>query len=175
MSIQSRRPMTRMCKGPHQPASLTPRVAYCLSLGWSNNPKGQSREEKTNTAQPWQCCVNFRSFSSLIPHWVLSYSEECLQQGLLGEQEASSLILTEQSPPIHLTSAHAFKDFSLHAPLTPLPLLAQGPLHHFALRSVYYLNSSDVWFFLLKVETVLVHGLVEWEEFDACIAPVYPV
>lgn len=113
MSFQSRRPMTHTCKGPHQPASLIPRVAYCLSLEWNNNPKGHSREEKTNMAQPWQCCVNFRrSFSSLIPHLVLSYSEECPQQGLLGEWEASSMILTVWSSPIHLTSARAFKDFS---------------------------------------------------------------
>lgn len=37
--------------------------------------------------------------------------------------------------PVHLTSVHAFKDFSLCALLTLLPLLAQGPLHQFALHS----------------------------------------
>lgn len=48
------------------------------------------------------------------------------------------MILTLLSFPIHLTSAHAFKDFFLHVPLTLFPLFARGPLHHFALHSVYY-------------------------------------
>lgn len=43
-----------------------------------------------------------------------------------------------RSSPVHLTSAYALKDFSLHAPVTLLPLLAQGPFHHVALHSVCY-------------------------------------
>lgn len=45
-------------------------------------------------------------------------------------------------------------------------------IHYFAFHSAYYLNFSNIWFFLPKLETVLMHGLVGWEDFDA---PVFPV
>lgn len=85
------------------------------------------------------CILGGVSAPSFHIWFILSYSKQCLQQVSLGKQEASSIIWTVQSSPVHLTSAHAFKDFSLHAPLTLLPLLAQGPFLHFALHSAYYL------------------------------------
>lgn len=99
MSSQSRRPMSHTYRGPSLSCFLTLKVACCFLLGWNNNPKGESREEKTNIAHPWQCCVHFRrSFSSLIPQLVLSCSEGCPQQGFLGELEVSSMVLTVQLP-----------------------------------------------------------------------------
>lgn len=70
--------------------------------------------------------------------------------------------------PICLTSAHAFKDFSLSALLTLLPLLAQGPLHQFALHSVYCLSSSNIWFFPPKAETAPEHAFVGGKDFGVC-------
>lgn len=86
-------------QGPSLSCFLTPKVTCCFLLRWNNNPKGLSREEKTNIAQPWQYYVPFRrSFSSLIPQLVLSCSEGCPQQGFLGEQQVSSKVLTVEAP-----------------------------------------------------------------------------
>ena len=119
MSSQSRRPMSHTCKGPHCPASWPPRshaASYWGGTTILRASQGKKREISPRLGKA--ACILGKSFSTLIPQLVLSCSEGCPSARLLGWTGGRFNGFNCAGSPICLTSAHAFKDFSLCALLT---------------------------------------------------------
>lgn len=130
-----------------------------LLTGGNNNPKGQSREEKTNIAWPWQYCVHFRSFSTLIPQLLWRMTSVRLL-GWTGGQ----LFRLHYS----LDFCSCFQGFHPLRPSGTSLIVCPRTKWMASVCPSFSLSSSNICFFLPKVLTAPEHGFVGGKDFGVC-------